>query len=214
MSIQWGLFVNLLEILLLIGVILNRKKLGKEIIFFIISLFFIVASELISSYIAMMLHKDNVMVFIVGIFLLAFFFLFYYYYQLFETPLAKKLQRIVLILFVLNYTLSIIFIPDFFKSFPNFTYFIECILLLVTFGIFLYETFQTEKILSITKYYPFWITVGIFVIYICLLPLLLISSVAQNAMSTAVFRGILLGINIIGYSTMIVGLFVTKKMDA
>lgn len=214
MSIQWGLLVNLMEILLLIGVIHFRKKLGKEIIFFIISLVFIVITETISSYIGIILHKDTILVFTIGIFLLAFFFLFYYYYQLFETPLAKKLQGIVLLLFALNYFLSILFVPNFFKVFPNFTYFIECILLLATFGIFLYETFQTEKILSITTYYPFWITVGLFIIYICLLPLLLISSVAQDAMDIGIFRGILLSINIIGYSTMIIGLFVTKKIDA
>lgn len=203
-----------MEILLLIGVIHFRKKFGKEIVFFIISLVFIVITEMISSYISIVLHKDSVFIFTIGIFLFAFFFLFYYYYQLFETPLAKKLQGIVLLLFLLNYFLSILFVPNFFKVFPNFTYFIECILLLATFGIFLYETFQTEKILSITTYYPFWITVGLFIIYICLLPLLLISSVAQDAMDIRIFRGILLSINIIGYSTMIIGLFVTKKIDA
>lgn len=213
MSVTWGLVVNLLEIILVIGVIYFRRHLGKEIIFFIISLIFIVASELTSSYLGIILRKESVKVFIIGIFLFAFFFIFYYYYRLFESQLAKRLQRIIIVLFFLNYILSIVLIPNFFKSFPNFTYFVDCILLLATFGLFFYETFQTEKILNITSYYPFWISIGLFIIYICLLPLFLISSAAQNAMDIWVFRGILLSINLIGYTIMILGLFITKKIE-
>jgi hypothetical protein len=125
-------------------------------------------------------------------------------------PNLKKLQLAVIILFLLAYFIFIISDELFFKRFSIDLYFVETILLITSIGIFLFQTFKSELVLNIKQYFPFWVSLGLLILYCGLLPILIFSTKPGFSINMNLFNSILILVNVVGYGVMIKGVFSSK----
>ena len=190
------IFIYFLNILFMV---IKRKKLGSQIHYFIIAMLFVFLSESLC---------------LLGTIILFFLSVFVYFYKTLENKRLKAIQLGIIGVDILNILFSLIFIEDFFIYLPYPTYFVTILLFLVSVTLFFIETFNSEKVLNIMDYYPFWIAISLVVLYVGLLPLIIIS---KNAMQLSISRNIFLillySVNFTGYTIMLSGIFFSKKTN-
>lgn len=202
--------------LIILFMVIKRKELGNQIHYFIIAMLFVFLSESLSL-LGSILYGDSfkvVRINVVGIIILFFLAVFVYFYKTLENKRLKTIQLGIIVAHILNIIISLIFIEDFFIYLPYPTYFVTIVLLLASVALFFFETFNSEKVLNIMDYYPFWIAISLIVLYVGLLPLMIIS---KNAMELSISRNIFLIllyiVNFTGYTIMLVGIFFSKKTN-
>ena len=207
------IFIYLLIIVLMV---VKRKELGNQIHYFIIAMLFVFLSESLSL-LGSILYGDSfevVRINVVGIIILFFLAVFVYFYKTLENKKLKTIQFGIVVLHIFNIIISLIFIDDFFIYMPYPTYFATIVLLLASVALFFFETFNSEKVLNILDYYPFWIAISLIILYVGLLPLMIIS---KNAMQLSISRNIFLillyTVNFSGYTVMLTGIFFSKKTN-
>lgn len=196
--------------------VIKRKKLGSQIHYFIIAMLFVFLSESLSL-LGTILYGDSFRVNrinVVGIIILFFLAVFVYFYKTLENKRLKTIQLGIIVAKILNIIISLIFIEDFFIYLPYPTYFVTIVLLLASVALFFFETFNSEKVLNIMDYYPFWIAISLIVLYVGMLPWMILS---KNAMELSISRNIFLIllyiVNFTGYTIMLVGIFFSKKTN-
>lgn len=206
-------FIYFLIILLMV---IKRKELGSQIHYFIIAMLFVFLSESLSL-LGTILYGDSFRVNrinVVGVIILFFLAVFVYFYKTLENKRLKAIQLGIIVAHILNIIISLIFIEDFFIYLPYPTYFVTIVLLLASVALFFFETFNSEKVLNIMDYYPFWIAISLIVLYVGMLPLMIIS---KNAMELSISRNIFLIllyiVNFTGYTIMLGGIFFSKKTN-
>ena len=207
------IFIYFLNILFMV---IKRKKLGRQIHYFIIAMLFVFLSECLCL-LGTILYGDSFRVNrinVVVVIILFFLSVFVYFYKTLENKRLKAIQLGIIGLDILNIIFSLIFIEDFFIYLPYPTYFVTIFLLLASVALFFFETFNSEKVLNIMDYYPFWIAISLVVLYVGLLPLIIIS---KNAMQLSISRNIFLillySVNFTGYTIMLSGIFFSKKTN-
>ncbi len=208
--------LNVIYILIILFMVIKRKELGSQIHYFIIAMLFVFLSESLSL-LGTILYGDAfkvVRINVVGIIILFFLAVFVYFYKTLENKKLKTIQLGIIVLHLLNIIISVIFIKDFFIYLPYPTYFATIVLLLASVALFFFETFNSEKVLNIMDYYPFWIAISLIILYVGLLPLMIIS---KNAMQLSISRNIFLillyTVNFSGYTVMLTGIFFSKKTN-
>ena len=202
--------------LIILFMVIKWKELGSQIHYFIIAMLFVFLSESLSL-LGTILYGDSFRVNrinVVGVIILFFLSVFVYFYKTLENKRLKAIQLGIIGLDILNIIFSLIFIEDFFIYLPYPTYFVTIFLLLASVALFFFETFNSEKVLNIMDYYPFWIAISLIVLYVGMLPLMIIS---KNAMELSISRNIFLIllyiVNFTGYTIMLVGIFFSKKTN-
>lgn len=202
--------------LIILFMVIKRKELGSQIHYFIIAMLFVFLSESLSL-LGTILYGDSFRVNrinVVGVIILFFLAVFVYFYKTLENKRLKAIQLGIIVAHILNIIISLIFIEDFFIYLPYPTYFVTIFLLLASVALFFFETFNSEKVLNIMDYYPFWIAISLIVLYVGMLPLMIIS---KNAMELSISRNIFLIllyiVNFTGYTIMLVGIFFSKKTN-
>ena len=208
--------LNVIYLLIIVLMVVKRKELGNQIHYFIIAMLFVFLSESLSL-LGSILYGDSfkvVRINVVGIIILFFLAVFVYFYKTLENKKLKTIQFGIVVLHIFNIIISLIFIDDFFIYMPYPTYFATIVLLLASVALFFFETFNSEKVLNIMDYYPFWIAISLIILYVGLLPLMIIS---KNAMQLSISRNIFLillyTVNFTGYTIMLVGIFFSKKTN-
>lgn len=201
-------------VMVFLQLIFRRKKLGKKIGYFIIAMVVIVLANTISfGYRIFIDQLNSTPIFVVLVNGIGFLFFFLYYYNLQKIKKVKILQGVIIGIFVTGYILYGLLSKDFFIKFPSYSYFFECILLIISITMFFYETFNSDIILNITKYFPFWVSLSLIIIYIGLLPILLFINRVNSNLSAETFHLILFLINIIGYSVLFYGILKSNKIN-
>lgn len=202
--------------LIILFMVVKRKELGNQIHYFIIAMLFVFLSESLSL-LGTILYGDSFKgnkINVVGIIILFFLAVFVYFYKTLENKKLKTIQFGIVVLHIFNIIISLIFIDDFFIYMPYPTYFTTIVLLLASVALFFFETFNSEKVLNIMDYYPFWIAISLIILYVGLLPLMIIS---KNAMQLSISRNIFLillyTVNFSGYTVMLTGIFFSKKTN-
>lgn len=199
--------------LLFFLLLFQRKKLNGGVLYFILAIGIGVIVEIITSVCFKFFDRfyNTIPFYTVGVIFFVFLFFFLYFHHLLEDKRLKKINRIIIGLFLLCYFLSFFLLKDFFTSFPFSMYFAEILLFTISIYLFLRQVFNSDKILTLRSYYPFWVSVGLLVIYLGVLPLLIISRSAREIMNLNVFYTLLFIINMIGYSILIIGIFFAKN---
>ncbi|MBP7174070.1 MAG: hypothetical protein KBA33_08410 [Cloacibacterium sp.] len=210
-----GWIINILMLLVTIFLVIRRKNLGKNIQYFIIAMGLGTCIEFFNIF--MRLRNPNYnssFSYSIGVILFVFLFLLIYFYQILESKKLKKIQLYLIIVFLLNYAISVLLIKDFFGSFPFITNFVNTILLLFSIVLLLNQTFNSNRIMHLKSYFPFWASLGLIIIYTGVLPLTIISSVADKSMNISIFYLFLAVFNILGYSIILFGVFraTSKKL--
>ena len=140
-----------------------------------------------------------------------FLIVFLMYLHLIQSTNLKNIARIITIAFILEFGYQVITL-DISKGFPDFILYINVFLLLFMIALFLLDTFKTDIILEIKKYYPFWFSLGLIIIYMVMVPSIIISKSSTSTMTSGLWSFITFIINIIGYGILFVGLLQAKKI--
>lgn len=200
-----------LIVCVLLQLVFSRKKLGKSIWYFIASMGFVVTAGIVSligaAYFEM---QNNTIVYLVLVNLLTFLFIFLYYLNLLKSPKLILYQKILIGVFLLSYFICACYIDNFFMVFPVYFYSFQMLLFLIGITIFFFETFNTDHVLNIKDYFPFWLSLGLIVIYVGLMPILLFINNVNISLSREVYYSILLAINVIGYGLLSYGITRSK----
>jgi hypothetical protein len=92
-------------------------------------------------------------------------FSYFFYYQ-FDSPKLKKVTVFISILFVVFYTINLLFIQDFFKYFSNSRSLMGGNLIVFSL-LYFFQLFNNPKMVEdITRKAQFWIVIGIFFFYL------------------------------------------------
>lgn len=211
----FGQVIGFLQLILVcILLIFKKKNLGENINYFIISIYLIFIPNFIGFSTKFFENSINsTPLFVVFVNFFGFLFFFIYYYKLLKQKKVKLLQAVVIIIFSIAYLVSALLIENFFLTFPTYFYFFQTLLLLVSITLFFYETFNSNLILNIKEYFPFWVSLSLIIIYVGLLPILLFINNVNASLSRDVFKIILFLVNIIGYTIMIFGILKSKNVE-
>ena len=126
-----------------------------------------------------------------------------YYYKLLYIPLLKKIQIILLGLFFINVLGMSLVEHQFFQNLSFNMFYINILLLIFSVILFLYQTFNSDKIFEIKNYLPFWISVGLLIFYIDIIPILYF----RTTVSQDIYFFFLFLLNLIHNGVIILGLY-------
>lgn len=129
-----------------------------------------------------------------------------YYYQLFESRLLKKIQSAILIIFLVNVFCMHYFEENFLGRFSFNMLYVNLLLLTFSIILFLYQTFNSDKIFEIKNYLPFWISVSSLIYYIGIIPIFYF----RTKVSPDLYFFILFLLNFINNAVLVFGLLCNK----
>ena len=201
-----GIFIALLMLVTFILLLIKRRKLEKGSSYFIGA---IGISTAIEMYCAIQdltkINFDSAILYIIAVNFIFFLLVFIYFQNILETKKLKKINLMIIIIFLFIYGISIILDDHFFLQFPFFSYFVEVILLAGSIYLVMSQTFNSDRILSLGNYFPFWVCISLLIIYLGVLPLLVISHTATSLMNLNIFYILLFIVNAVGYGILLRG---------
>lgn len=156
---------------------------------------------------------NSVPIYNVAVNLIVFFLFFLYFRKILELRISKIINNFLIVIFLASYILFAVLSEDFFFKFPFKFYFLEVVLLTVNIFLVLQETFNSDKILNIKSYYPFWACIGLMSVYLGVTPLLIISNTSMEMMNINIFFIVLFLVNVIGYAILINGILLAKNIN-
>ena len=218
--LEWNRNVlSIIQLLLVIAFFLlllfKRKKLGEGIIYLIISSCIVVIIDTSLFFIFLTIHKFNsTPVYTIGMNFFVFLLFFLYFRKILQTKVFRAINLILILIFLVSYGSFAIFSETFFTQFSIRFYIIEVVILMCNIYLVLNQTFNSDKILNIKLYYPFWACIGLMATYLGVTPLLVISNTASEMMNINIFFLILFVVNLIGYSILITGIFYAKNINS
>ena len=207
-----GFIIVLLMFTLLTIIIIKRNKLEKGSNYFILAIGLLTCIE-IGSWLGNHYSKNynSTILYVIGVNLIGFFLFFLYFHQMLKSEKLKKINLILIILFLANYLFFALTDSDFFKFFPFFSYFVEVVLLVSSIYLVMSQAFNSDRILNLVGYFPFWVCISSLIIYLGVMPLLIISITAENMMNINIFYIIMFFVNFIGYSILLFGIIKVKN---
>lgn len=212
---EWSRYITTAFLIIpFIQLLFNQKKLGPSTFYFTVALGIMVVVNCIGL-IGYTLSKtfNATPYFVIGVNFVSFLLFFIYFYKLLKSRDTKVLQLLIISVFVGTFCiLGIIYGKHFFVSFPAFFYFLETVMLLFSITLLLYETFNSDIILNLKDYFPFWVSLSLIIIYVGLLPILFLVKNVKLTVSADVYYIILFFINLIGYGILSYGIFRSRKM--
>jgi len=190
-----------------------RKKLGKTTLAFTFAMAIMSVVNTASMIVRLYdFNYDTTYFFVIGVNFLSFLLFLIYFYLLLKLKRIRKIQLLIIAVFASIFILmGIIEGKNFLLRFPSYFYLVETLLLLVSITLFFYETFNSDIILNIKDYFPFWVSLSLITIYVGLLPLLFFLQSVDYSVSKNVYIIILFFINLIGYGILSYGVFRSKK---
>ena len=86
-------------------------------------------------------------------------------------------------------------------------------LLLFVIALFLIDTFNSDLILDIKNYFPFWFSLGLIILYMAMVPSVIMTGKSYLKMKPGLWSFIVFIINFLGYGITFVGILKAKKLD-
>ncbi len=202
-----------LYLILLCRLVLKKKILGKHIEFFTMAIFTIFFTETSALICRQYLDKDPTILYNIGIIGITYFLFLFYFFKLTENQKLKKLQRRICVFHVINFFVFAFITKDFITVFSETTNFTGIFLLLVSVAVFMIDTLNSEHVLRLRSYYPFYVALSLVLIYTGLIPLLFFGKIVTQPSEAYVFQILMLVVNWIGYILLIAGTFYAKKIN-
>ncbi len=143
--------------------------------------------------------------YVLGIFVMFFLYLVYYY-KLLYISFLKKIQLIILALFIVNVLIMFCVESDFLQKFSFNSFYVNILLLTFSIILFLYQTFNSDRIFEIKNYLPFWISAGSLLFYIGIIPILYF----RATISYDIYFFFLFSLNLINNGVIVLGLLWNK----
>lgn len=207
-NIETGKQISIIiSIIVMVLMIIKYRKTGKENLFFIIGYLLFSLIDIFCYFYYRFTSMPTDIFYVIGFLMIVFFLYLLYYYQLLYVPLLKKIQTVILILFVLNIGFMFYMEDDLLHHFSFNMLYVDILLLLFSIILFLYQTFNSDKILRINNYLPFWISVALLIFFIGSIPILFF----RTTVSESIYFFILFMLNLISNSILIFGLLGNKQ---
>ncbi|NIF05725.1 hypothetical protein F3J23_09730 [Chryseobacterium sp. Tr-659] len=207
-NIETGKLISMIiSIIVMILMIIKYRKTGKENLFFIIGYLLFSLIDIFCYFYYRMTSLPTDIFYVIGFLMIVFFLYLLYYYQLLYVPLLKKIQTVILVLFVLNIAVMFLIEEDLLHHFSFNMLYADILLLLFSIILFLYQTFNSDKILGIKNYLPFWISVALLIFFIGSIPIFFF----RNTVSETIYFFILFMLNLISNGILILGLIWNKQ---
>lgn len=203
----------ILVLIFFILLFVKRKKLGNGIDYFIIASGIVLVTDTALFIMRLNFQFNSVPIYNVAVNLIVFFLFFLYFRKILELRISKIINNFLIVIFLASYILFAVLSEDFFFKFPFKFYFLEVVLLTVNIFLVLRETFNSDKILNIKSYYPFWACIGLMSVYLGVTPLLIISNTSMEMMNINIFFIVLFLVNVIGYAILINGILLAKNIN-
>ncbi|MFN1218186.1 hypothetical protein ACKW6Q_14540 [Chryseobacterium kwangjuense] len=197
-----------ISVVVMILMAIKIMKIGKENLFFIIGYSFVNLNDIFCYFYFQSTGKLTDPFFVIGLLMIGFFLYLLYFFRLMYLPLLKKMQFIILILFVINIGVMFYLEDDLLHYFSFNMLYVDILLLLFSIILFLYQTFNSDKILDLNNYLPFWISVALLILFIGSIPVLYF----RNTVSQNIYFFILFMLNLMSNGVLIFGL-VRNKQD-
>lgn len=202
-NIETGKQISMIiSIIVMTLMIIKYRKTGKENLFFIIGYLLFSLIDISCYFYFKLTCLPTDIFYVIGFLMIVFFLYLFYYYQLLYVPLLKKIQMIILILFVLNIAVMFYTEDDLLHHFSFNMLYADILLLLFSIILFLYQTFNSDKVLEIKNYLPFWISVSLMIFFIGSIPILFF----RTTVSETIYFFILFMLNLISNGILILGL--------
>ena len=138
-------------------------------------------------------------------------FVFYllFYKNLFRKKSNKKIVTIFLILYLLFTVSDFIFLdPPFLTGLISINFTVGSIFLIITIILFLFEIINNELVLNLKKSLIFWISVGVLLFFIGVLPIFIASEFLGFK---GIYKQILYFLNVILYGCFSLGFILSEK---
>lgn len=207
-NIETGKQISIIiSIIVMVLMIIKYRKTGKENLFFIIGYLLFSLIDIFCYFYFRLTSMPTDIFYVIGFLMIVFFLYLLYYNQLLYVPLLKKIQTVILILFVLNIAFMFYTEEDLLHHFSFNMLYVDILLLLFSIILFLYQTFNSDKILGINNYLPFWISVALLIFFIGSIPILFF----RTTVSESIYFFILFMLNLISNSILIFGLLGNKQ---
>lgn len=214
---QWNrelaaLIIVVLMITTVLLLVFKRKQLGATVYYFTIALSLSTGIEIIGFILRLYAKNFNTsFLYIVGTNFFVFLLFLIYFQSILQSKKYRTINLIIIFSFILNYFLSALLIDDFFNNFTFSTYFVEVFLLVTSIYLVLSQIFNSDKILVLSIYFPFWVCISLLAIYLGVIPLIVISKTASKMMNLTIFYAILFIVNLIGYCILLLGIAKAKS---
>jgi hypothetical protein len=196
-----------ISIVVMILMIIKYRKTGKENLFFFIGYLLFSLIDIFCYFYFALKSLPTDIFYVIGFLMVVFFLYLLYYYHLLYVPLLKKIQMFILGLFVLNIAVMFYTEDDLLHHFSFNMLYVDILLLLFSIILFLYQTFNSDKILEIKNYLPFWISVALLIFFIGSIPIFFF----RTTVSENIYFFILFMLNLISNSILILGLVWNKQ---
>lgn len=187
--------------------ILKYRSIRKENLFFMSGYILFSLIDIFCYFYFKTTHRSTEIFFVIGFLMIVFFLYLLYYFQLLYWPLLKKLQLILLIVFIANIVVMLYTEDDLLHHFSFNMLYTDILLLLFSIILFLYQTFNSDKILELTNYLPFWISVSLLILFIGSIPILYF----RTTVSEHIYFFILFMLNLISNGILILGLIWNRQ---
>lgn len=207
-NIETGKQISMiLSIIVMLLMVIKYRKTGKENLFFIIGYLLFSLIDIFCYFYFDLTRLPTDIFYVIGFLMIVFFLYLFYYYQLLYVPVLKKIQTVILALFVLNIAVMFYTEDDLLHHFSFNMLYVDILLLLFSIILFLYQTFNSDKILGISNYPPFWISVALLIFFIGSIPILFF----RTTVSETIYFFILFMLNLISNGILILGLIWNKQ---
>lgn len=187
--------------------LIKCRKIWKENLFFIVGYVLFSVIDIFCYFYFKSTNRSTEIFFVIGFLMIVFFLYLLYYFQLLYWPLLKKMQFILLVAFAVNIVVMFYVEDDLLHHFSFNMLYTDILLLLFSIILFLYQTFNSDKILELNNYLPFWISVSLLILFIGSIPILYF----RTTVSEHIYFFILFMLNLISNGILILGIFLNKQ---
>lgn len=139
-----------------------------------------------------------------------FFIYLLYYLKLLYIPFLMKIQKVIITVFCLVIFIFLYVEKGLFEHLSFKMFYINILLLTFSIILFLYQTFNSDKILEIKHYLPFWISVSLLIFYIGIIPIFYF----RTSVSQEIYFFILFLLNLISNSVIAIGILWSRNDKA
>jgi len=202
-NIETGKQISMgISVVVMALMIIKSRKIWKENLFFIIGYILLSLIDIFCYFYFKATNRSTEIFFVIGFLILVFFLYLLYYFRLIYLPLLKKIQLILLAIFIINIGIMFYIEDDLLHHFSFSMLYTDILLLMFSIILFLYQTFNSDKILELNNYLPFWISVSLLILFIGSIPILYF----RTTVSEHIYFFILFILNLISNGILILGL--------
>lgn len=196
-----------ISFIVMVLMIIKSRKIGRENLFFIVGYGLLSVIDIFCHFYFRTTNQSTEIFYVIGLLVIVFFLYLLYYFRLLYLPVLKKIQFIILILFVINIVVMFCTKDDLLHHFSFNILYTDILLLMFSIILFLYQTFNSDKILDLNNYFPFWISVALLILFIGSIPIFYF----RTTVSEHIYFFILFMLNIISNGILLLGLLLNKQ---